>query len=362
MKRILCILSSLDAGGAETFLMKVSRALPSEQYQFDFIVSQEGGCYTDEVLARGGRIYSIPLRTKDFPGAFWGIRNAVRAGGYDTVLKLAEDSLSVADLIAAKLGGAKVLALRSCNAPTGVSFARRSAHRIFRPLLNAVATVKLAPSDLAAEFMFGKRASRKSAHMLHNGVDLSIFRYDPQGRRQIREEFSLEDRLVVGHVGRFHKQKNHRFLLEIFSKIRARREDAVLLLVGIGELERSIREQARELGIEDAVIFAGQRFDIPQLLSAMDVFVFPSFHEGMPNTVIEAQATGLPCVIADTITKEAGITALVQYLSLEQTPEHWADTALAAAAKDRTDTAPAFREQGYDIQSVAKELLRLLGC
>ena len=362
MKRILCILSSLSAGGAETFLMKVYRSLPAEQYQFDFIVSEENGCYTDEVLARGGQIYSVPLRTKDFPGAFRGIQKVVRNNGYDTVLKLAEDSLSVADLVAAKLGGAKVLALRSCNAPTGMSFLRRSAHRFFRPLLNIMSTVKLAPSDLAAEYMFGKRATRRNVHLLHNGVDLNFFRYDKDGRQHIHKEFSLENKLVVGHIGRFHKQKNHRFLLDIFAKIRSSRPDAVLLLVGIGELEQEVRAQARELGIDDSVIFTGQRFDIPQLLSAMDVFVFPSFHEGMPNTVIEAQAAGLPCVIADTITKEADITGLVQYLSLDQSPEHWAQTALAAVTAERINTASAFLEQGYDIESVSKELLQLLEC
>ncbi len=362
MKRILCILSSLDAGGAETFLMKLYRTLSPEEYQFDFIVSVEGGCYTQEVLDRGGRIYAIPQRTKDFPGAFRGIYDAVKENKYDIVLKLAENSLAVTDLVAARLGGAKTLALRSCNAPTGMSLAGRSVHVLLRPLLNAMTTVKLAPSDLAAEFMFGKHGARKHAYLLHNGVDLNIFRYDVEGRQRIRDEFSLADKLVVGHIGRFHRQKNHSFLLEVFAKIRTQRKDAVLMLVGTGDLETQLRQRIRELGLEDAVIFTGQRFDIPQLLSAMDVFVFPSFHEGMPNTVIEAQATGLPCVIADTITREADITGLVRYLSLEQSPEYWAQTALSVLTEERADTAPDFLEHGYDIAGVAKELLRLLGC
>jgi glycosyltransferase involved in cell wall biosynthesis len=199
-------------------------------------------------------------------------------------------------------------------------------------------------------------------HLLHNGVDLNIFCYDTKSRREIRREFSLDDKLVVGHVGRFQKQKNHRFLLEVFAKIRKQREGAVLILVGTGDLESEIRERINEMGLTDAVIFTGVRFDIPQLLSAMDVLVFPSFHEGMPNTVIEAQATGLPCVIADTITKEADITGLVQYLSLEQSPEDWAQRALSAVSTERIDTAQAFEEQGYDIENVAKELMQLLGC
>lgn len=358
VKRILCILSSLDAGGAETFLMKVYRALPSEQYQIDFVVSVPDGSYTREVLDRGGRIYKIPQRTKDFMGAFRGILSVVKENHYETVLKLGENALAVTDLMAARLGGARVLALRACNAPTGLSLKARLVHRLFRPLLNAMATVKLAPSDLAAEFMFGKN---RQVSILHNGVDLGQYHYDEAGRQQIRGEFFLEDKLVVGHVGRFQHQKNHTYLIDIFAEIKALRNDAVLVLVGTGELEPMLREKIREKGLEDAVIFTGLRFDIPQLLSAMDVFVFPSFYEGMPNTVIEAQATGLPCVIADTITREADITGLVQYLSLEQAPEHWAKTALSAAAKERVDTAEAFLEHGYDIKDVAKKLLGLLG-
>lgn len=360
MKRLLCIISSLSAGGAETFLMKISRSLPADEYQMDFIVSDENGCYTQEVLDRGGRIFAIPQRTKDFVGAFSGIRKVVRDNGYTTVLKLGENSLAAADLIAARLGGARVLALRSCNAPTQLSWKQRCIHRGLMPLLNRMATVKLAPSDLAAEYMFGNRAVRKEVCLLHNGVDLNVFHYDETGRQQIRREFHLEDRLVVGHIGRFHKQKNHEFLLEVFREIRKMRQDAVLLLVGIGELEDSIRQQVKEKGLEDAVIFAGQRFDIPQILSAMDVFVFPSFHEGMPNTVIEAQSTGLPCVIADTITKEADITGLVTYLTLSESPEYWASVALSAADAPRRDTSSDFVAHGYDIQSVSSKLLGLL--
>lgn len=337
--------------------MKINRALPADAYQFDFVVSVGGGCYTQEVLDRGGRIYQIPERTKDFFGAFWGILSVVRKNRYDAVLKLGENALAVADLIAARLGGARNLALRSCNAPTGISFKMRAVHAGLRPLLNAMATVKLAPSRLAADFMFGKYANVK---LVNNGVDLDVFRYDAQERARIRNEFSLGERFVVGHVGRFDEQKNHRYLLEVFKEIQKQRKDAVLLVVGTGKLEEEIRGRIKELGLQENVVLAGRRFDIPALLSAMDVFVFPSLHEGMPNTVIEAQATGLPCVIADTITQEADITGLVHYLPLTQTPETWAHTALSVMEIERRCTRQDFIEHGYDIKSVAMELVELL--
>lgn len=357
MKRILCILSSLDAGGAETFLMKVSRTLDPDKYQLDFIVSIENGCYTQEVLDRGGKIYQIPQRTQDLKGAFNGIKNVVKENQYDIVLKLGENSLSVVDMIAAKQGGARVLAVRSCNAPTGLSFKDRCIHSFLKPILNCVANVKIAPSKLAADFMFGKSAKVK---LLNNGVDLNYFHFSEQARADVRKEFGLENKLVIGHVGRFHEQKNHLYLLEIFKDIHNKREDAVLFLVGTGALEEKIRARVSELNLQEHVIFAGQRFDIPNLLSAMDVFVFPSLHEGMPNTVIEAQATGLACVIADTITREANITGLVQYLPLTQSVSEWTKAALNSAKFSRKDTSADFRAHGYDIASVAKELLLLL--
>ena len=143
MTRVLCILSSLSAGGAETFIMKLCRAVSAEELQMDFIVSVADGCYTQEVLDRGDRIYQIPQRTQNFFGAFGGIRRIVKENGYTAVLKLGENGLAVTDLIAARLGGAKTLALRSCNAPTGVSFAGRCIHGMLRPLLNAASKASL---------------------------------------------------------------------------------------------------------------------------------------------------------------------------------------------------------------------------
>lgn len=360
MTRILCIISGLTAGGAETFLMKINRELPSEEYRIDFAISEEGGCYTEEVLNMGERIYVIPLRTKNPFGAFYKIQNIVREHQYNIVLKLGNTPIAALDLIAARLGGAKRIGMRSCNALTGQTFKAKCVDAFLRPILNLTANVKLAPSMLAAEFTFGKKSAHKDVHILHNGVDLNKFRYDEAGRFQIRKEFEIEDKFVVGHIGRLNKQKNHRFLLEVFAKMQAVRENAVLMLLGTGEEREKICAWIHELGIDDKVILAGQRFDIPQILSAMDVFVFPSLHEGMPNTVIEAQATGLPCLISDTITAEADITGLVKYLPLTASLSEWAETALRMAESPRRDMSENFLKHGYDIESVSKEFITLL--
>ena len=346
VKRLLCIVSSMDTGGAETFLMKIYRGLDKTKYQMDFVVSADG-FYDNEILSLGGRIHKIPLRTKEPLTVYKQIKNIVKQNKYEVVLKLGNSPLCVLDLIAAKMGGAKICAMRSCNALTNLSFKQKLLDLVFRPILNLVASVKLAPSDLAAIYTFGeKKFQNDEVNILHNGVDLGVFHYDADARTKIREEFSLDDSLVVGHVGRFSKQKNHKFLLPVFADIKKKNNNAKLLLVGTGELESQIRTQAKELGISDDLVFAGVRSDVPALLSAMDVFVLTSLYEGMPNTIIEAQATGLPCIISDTITRQANITGLVSYLPLNQDVEVWADKALLASAQLRKDTTDDFLEGG----------------
>lgn len=353
MKRLLCILSSLDAGGAETFMMKIFRSLP-EDYKIDFIVSAKSGFYEKEVIDLGGRIFRVPLRTKHPIKTFKAIYDVVKQNHYTHILKLCDTPIGLYDLLAAKLGGAKVLCVRSCNAGSFNSKLGRLFNDLLRPLLNFITDVKIAPSRLAAEFTFGKaEVEAGKVKFIHNGVDLDVYKYDEENRRKVRREFGIVDeQFVVGHIGRFNQQKNHKFLIEVFAEVLKQKPNALLMLVGDGENKSEIKEQIKSLGIEESVIFTGIRSDVPALLSAMDVFVFPSFYEGMPNTVIEAQATGLPCVIADTITEEAGFTSLVKYISLQVSSHEWANSVIASCKKSRIDTQNEFIKYAYDIDSV----------
>lgn len=363
MKRLLCIVGGMNAGGAETFLMKVYRTLEPTEYQMDFAVSNpEKGYYDDEILARGGRIHHITPKTKGAIRNFLSVRKIVKENGYRCVLRTSQHSLSALELLAAWMGGAKVRVFRSSNSNTTTGSKKQAImHGLCGFMPKCFANVRLAPSTEAAEFMFGKGCIRSgTAYLLHNAVDLSVYRYDADSREKILKELGIPgNTLVVGHVGRLHKQKNHSFLLEVFASMLKSRPDSVLLLVGKGEMEDSIRAKAAELGIERKVILAGVRSDIPAVLSAMDVMVFPSFYEGMPNTVIEAQATGLPCVIADTVTREADLTGLVTYLPLTD-PDLWAKTALSAVSAQRKDTHEDFVSQGYDIEGVARQFAELI--
>ena len=158
-----------------------------------------------------------------------------------------------------------------------------------------------------------------------NLIKVEDFMFDIHLRRRCRKEFVLNDSFVVGHIGRFSKQKNHKFLLDVFLEIINYKPNSVLCLVGIGELEDEIKQYAVQLGIINKVIFCGIRRDVSHILMAMDVLVFPSFYEGMPNVVIEAQTTGLPCLVSDTVTEECKVTDKVEFLSLTNSAVEWAN-------------------------------------
>ena len=353
MKRLLCIVSAMNTGGAETFLMKMYRAIDREKYQMDFCLNSDENFYEKEILSLGGKIYKVPAKSQSLSGWYRETKRVIRENGYRYVIRVCDHSLAALDLLAARRGGADHLIMRSSNASSG-SRMKVFLHKMFRFLAVSVPTVKLAPSTEAAEYTFGRGCvDNGDVVLLHNAIDTDVYHFDPEGRERVRKELGLEGMFVVGHVGRFNQQKNHEFMLEVFCALQKKRPEARLVLVGQGELEEQIRQKVRILGIEQYVVFAGVRNDVPQLMSAFDVFLFPSLYEGMPNTVIEAQAAGLPCVISDTITKEADITGLVSYLPLTDVGK-WADCVQRAACTGRMDTKKLFYEQHYDIASQAK--------
>lgn len=357
MKRLLCIVGSMNAGGAETFLMKLYREIDRSKYQFDFCVAEkQPGVYDNEIRSLGGNILYTTPKSKGMIRSFRSIKKIVAHNQYKYVMRVSQHSLSGVELIAAKAGGALVTIFRSSNTQTGGNYINTFLHYLFRPITSLIPDVKIAPSSEAAIFMFGKKAVKKhQAFILHNALNIHKYSFSQKVREHYRAAMDIGDSMVVGHIGRFVKQKNHEFLVKIFLNIKKQRENAILFLVGYGELEDKIRDIVEAYGLKNSVRFLGLRDDIPELLSVMDVFLFPSYFEGMPNTVIEAQASGLPCVLSDTITKEADITGLLKYESLNVSPEIWAKDAIEAAEKERIDTKQKLIQAGYDIESCTRK-------
>lgn len=363
MKRLLCLISGMNAGGAETFLMKIYRNIDRTKYQFDFCINIPEKCfYEDEIVGLGGKIFRIPTKSESPKEFKKKLSEIIKSGNYKYVLRITSNAMGFWDLKIAKKAGAEVCCARSSNSSDGAGLKLKVAHMLGRILYSKYVDVAFAPSDLAAVYTFGKKKYKNgNTLILHNAVDMNFFHYDECSRSKIRKELGIAaDVKVIGHVGRFTEQKNHMFLLDIFRCMKENNDNVVLLLVGEGPLRDQVEQKAIELGIQDYILYTGVRSDMPELLSAMDVFVFPSFYEGMPNTVIESQATGLPCVIADTITREANITGLVDYLSLSETAECWAQTAMEKTDKERIDTKHMFKENKYDIDSVTEQFVDMI--
>lgn len=215
-------------------------------------------------------------------------------------------------------------------------------------------------SKLACEWLFGQGCvERGEAKVILNGIDSSLFVYDEQVRNQIRKEMQLEDKFVIGHVGRFVNQKNHTFLLDIFAEIAKRRNDAVLMLIGIGELMEAMKQKAANLGITDKVLFVGFRDDRNRLMQAMDSFLFPSLYEGLSVVLIEAQAAGLPVFTSDTTTTETLYSPHMQFLSLKQPASEWAELLLKKGCVERKDMTRTINEAGFDIRAMVDNLYKL---
>lgn len=354
MKRMLCVVGGvMNTGGAETFLMKIYRKLDKRKYQIDFCVCKpEKAFYDDEIQSMGGRIIRTVEKSKSPFKSFYSIYKIVKTGNYKYVMRLSQHALSALDMVAARLGGAEVIVFRSSNSMTtksGISF---RLHQLFKFLPNLIADVKIAPSSLAAEFMFGKTNVEKgNVLLLNNGIPLEDFTFSGESRDEIRKKLDIGEQLLLGHIGRFSNQKNHKELISIFSEVLKYNPNAHLMLVGDGNLKQEVKNQVEKLGLKERVHFMGVRKDIPELLSAMDVFVFPSFYEGMPNTVIEAQANGVPCVIADTITPEVKMCENVALLPLGNS-KIWVEKIIHLKRMESQVNQDILKEYGYDINNV----------
>lgn len=352
MVRILNIIGSLERGGAETFLINLYRNIDRTKIQFDFAIygqpSPNG--YYNEVVELGGKVYFLPPKSKGILRNFRAIQKIVRENNYKTVWKHTESCFRAIDLLAARTAGATQTVLHSHS--TNIEGIERSIHYILRPFVNLFVTKRFACGDMAGHWLFGRRPFE----VINNGIDVEAFRYNKETRDQYRQEFRIQDRIVIGHVGRFHPVKNHKLVIDIYEKCKEQTPATVLILVGTGELLSQMQELVRAKGLEKDVLFLGSRSDIPAILQMMDVFVMPSLYEGFPVTLIEAQAAGLPCVASSTISREVDSTGNVSFVDLDAPVEVWAKRIAEKCGSKTEDNAEVLRAAGYDIKDVAQRV------
>jgi glycosyltransferase involved in cell wall biosynthesis len=267
------------------------------------------------------------------------------------------DKLSGIVLRAAHKAGVPVRISHSHNTQSEGGLAARTYKWYAGRFINPNATKLIACSDDAAKWLFKRKA--KSAQIVKNGIEYERFTFSGEKRKQIREELHLETgNEVIGHVGRFNRQKNHSFLIDVFAELANANDRAVLLLVGDGPLRSEIEQKVRKLNLESKVFFLGIRSDIDRILQGMDLFVFPSFHEGLPVSLIEAQVAELPCLISDRVSREVDLGVhLVHYAPLGD-PVLWAEqiTRISKRGRSWVNINQAVAAKGYNIRETAAEM------
>lgn len=356
--RVLQVLGGLFHGGAEAMIMNLYRNVDTRVVQFDFLVhTDQEGVFDKEILDRGGVVHHAPVYKgiNHFDYKAWWKTFLRQHPEYGCIHFHIRGTSAIAIPICKRLGRTTIIHAHSTsNGKSLVSFIKG----LFQLSLRRDADYLFACSEPAGRWLFGQKALQApNFHLWKNAIDTSTYQFSQDTRNRIRSELGLEDSFVVGHIGRFIDAKNHGFLLTIFQEVLKREPHARLLLIGDGPNRKEIEEKVELLRLGQAVIFAGFRSDVPEILQAMDIFLFPSLYEGLPVTLIEAQASGLPSVVSDTITKEIEVTDLIQFVSLESVAKAWADIIFTISRDNiRKDTSKSIIEAGYDIKQSAKEL------
>lgn len=322
MIRVLQCVNIMDRAGLETMLMNYYRHVDRNKIQFDFLTHRiEKGAYEDEIVNLGGIVYRAPrLYPQKYPAYFEWMKKFFLKHPEYVIVHAHIDAMSYLPLLAAKKAGVPIRIAHSHNTkiPTDYKFILK---QYFRYRINSVCNYRLACGQEAGKHLFGN----KQFEVIPNAIEAEKFYYNETVRKFKRDELGVKDSFVVGHVGRFNYQKNHKFLVKIFKEVLKKKSNAVLLLIGDGELNGDIHKQIERYGISSNVRFLGNRSDVNELYQAMDVLVMPSLFEGLPVVGVEAQFADLPCVFSDKVTREIQFNEKCSFVALDQPASNWAE-------------------------------------
>ena len=354
--RVLQIIGDVVGGGVEQVILNYYRHIDRNEVQFDFILHNGAlKSYVDNIESLGGKVYKItPYKSNPVKTVLEMYK--IMKGNYQ-IVHSNMNALSVFPLFAAYLAGVPVRILHNHSTDTKAEPLRTFVKHLLRPFARLFANEYWACSKLAGEWMYGKQAvADGKVTIINNAIDLKQFAFDEAKRNKLRKELGLQDCFVIGHVGRFMKQKNHDFLVDIFAEIVKEQDDVKLLLIGDGPLREQIENKVKTLGLDEKVIFTGVRSDVADLYNAMDVFVLPSFYEGLPVVGVEVQANGLPFLCSSNVTREILISDRIELLKLEDGMKTWAEKILAYVNKKRIIASKDISKSGFDIEVEAKKL------
>lgn len=314
--KILQIIDGLNPGGSQAMIMNIYRKINKEKFHFDFLISRQDEIFFKEEIEKiGGNIYYIPkISSKNFLSyaSYW--ENFYRKHKYQIVHSHVRSTASI-DLSIAKKYGAKTI-VHSHNTSNGKGLKSLIKYFLQLPLYR-IADFCLGCSLEAGIWLYGKRATQSEKYrIIANGIDCNRYIFNVRAREKVRNQLGLDDNYVIGHVGRLSYQKNHNYLLDIVYELCKTDKNVRLLLVGDGELRQELMEKADRLGLCNNVMFIGNVENVYDYLCAMDLYVFPSHYEGLPVTLVEAQCSGLHCLVSDRITKEVFLTPYIESLSI----------------------------------------------
>lgn len=349
MRKILLIATTrLCKDGLTEIFLRIAKTLREDEAG----IALAEGCdpSVEAELQKWGRLYFLPSRKKNLPSYLLSLRNLIAQEGYEAVHIHGNSATMAFDLLAACLGGASVRITHVHNCAPQPLLKQKT----LGVLLNRLVTRPVACSEAAGKMLYTRPFT-----VLTNGVDCKRFSFSQEIRAAVRNELHISDAFVVGHIGRFSPQKNHRRLLRIFASLLQLRPNAVLLLCGEGEDLAGCREEAVKLNIANSVLFLGKVEQPQDYYQAMDVFVLPSLFEGLPLVGVEAQCAGLPCVFSDAITKETGILPNCVFLPLEAPDASWADAIVNSRVPDRASTAELVAKAGYTEQALQEQIREL---
>lgn len=362
--KVLYFIDRMLRGGIQTFVIENMKRMDKNKIQIDYLLLDDGVKYEleDTLKEMGSNVYKLKgvwlRKPTDYFNYFKKIDEFFSQHNDYKVVHLHSSSKNFYILKSAKKYGIPVRIAHSHN----IGFQSKNKIQIMignlcKPLLKKYATDYFACAYLAGEWLFGKKTVKDGkVRVIHNAVEYEKFKFNEKKRIEIRNRLNINEKLVIGNVGRFSEQKNHEFLIDIFNEIHKKNKMSTLMLIGKGEKEEIIRKKVKELGLENDVIFMGFCDNVNELMWAMDIFLMPSLHEGLPVVGIEAQAAGLPCFMSKyVITDEVKITELVKFIELKQSPREWAEEILNSDLS-RKNTKAEIEQARYLIMDTAKEL------
>ena len=363
IKQKICIYcETWESGGIESFLTNVVQRLDMQQFSIDIVAaSLKDSVFTRGLEQIGVRFWELSGNTRNVFCNLKMFRRILEEQHYDVLHLNIYQALSMCYAHQAKKIGIPVRIIHSHNTAL-----RKSKMRIVKLAIHAMAkqcfakngTRFLACSTDAAKFMFPQKVmDRKLFSVVPNGIETTRFCFHQEARDRFREQWSLQDKFVIGNIGRLCYQKNQSFLLDVFARLKTMRPNSKLLLIGAGEDEQRLREKVTQLNIEQDVLFYGTTAMPEQVLWAMDVFAFPSLFEGLGIVAIEAQAAGLPVICSDAIPTEAFVTKQIKMIPLSAGPSEWAKAICNCCGRgNREMSMESIRRAGFDIQDVAKQM------